>query len=182
VTGFGSPLLANQDIKTVLKTPANFSVAVSQQLNERWEMQGDIGWTDWSVVDTIQLKNKSTGARLSALAYNFKDTWRIGIGANYRYNDAWKLRFGLAHDKSPVKSAADRTMTLPDSDRTWLSFGAKHQFGKESSIDLGYTHIFFRNESTARAVDFPEGATRQLIRGTWDNSVDILSLQYNQHF
>lgn len=182
VTNFASPLLANQDIKATLKTPASASLAVSQKLNDRWEMLGDIGWTDWSVVDTIQLKNKSTGTNLSALSYNFKDTWRIGFGANYQYNNAWKLRFGIAHDKSPVKSPADRTMTLPDSDRTWLSIGAKYQISPKSSFDIGYTHIFFDKESTARAVEFPAGTVRQVIRGDWNNSVDSLAFQYNHTF
>lgn len=182
VTGFGSPLLANQNIKAVLKTPANFSVAVSQKLNDRWEMLGDIGWTDWSVVDTIQIKSKVTGGNLSSLSYDFKDTWRIGFGANYQYTDKVKIRFGIAHDKSPVKSAADRTMTLPDTDRTWISIGAKYALTPKSSFDIGYTHIFFADGRTARAVQFPAGATRQVINGEWNNSVDSLAVQYNHNF
>ncbi|MEW6514791.1 MAG: outer membrane protein transport protein [Pseudomonadota bacterium] len=171
----------SQDIKATLKTPASVSIAVSQKLNDRWEMLGDIGWTDWSVVDIIQLKSKATGGNLSALSYNFKDTWRIGFGANYQYSDKVKVRFGIAHDKSPVKSAADRTMTLPDSDRTWLSIGAKYQLSPKSSLDVGYTHIFFDKEKTARAVMSGPIAI-QTINGEWSNSVDILSLQYNHNF
>lgn len=182
VTDFGSALLANQNITATLKTPASASLGVSQKLNDRWEMLGDIGWTDWSVVNTIQLKNKASGTNLNALSYNFKDTWRIGFGANYQYSDKVKIRFGVAHDKSPVKSAEDRTMTLPDSDRTWLSIGAKYQLSPKSSLDFGYTHIFFDKEKTARAVQFPTGVTRQVINGSFETSVDSLALQYNQNF
>lgn len=182
VTGFGSPLLANQDIKAKLKTPANASLAVSQKLDDKWEMLGDIGWTDWSVVDVLQMKNKDTGTNLNGLSYNFKDTWRIGVGANYQYNDAWKFRFGIAHDKTPVKHAEDRTMTLPDSDRTWLSFGVKYRISPQFSLDVGYTHIFFDKEKTARAVEFPAGTVRQVINGEWNNSVDSLAFQFNHDF
>jgi long-chain fatty acid transport protein len=181
VTNFGSPLLANQNIKATLKTPASASIAVSQKLNDRWEMLGDLGWTDWSVVNVIQLQTTS-GANLNALSYNFKDTWRIGFGANYQYSDKVKVRFGIAHDKSPVKSAADRTMTLPDTDRTWLSIGAKYQLSAKSSLDIGYTHIFFDKGTTARVVEFPAGAPRQVINGEWNNSVDSLAVQYNHNF
>lgn len=182
ITGFGSPLLANQDISAKLKTPANASLAISHMVNDRLELLADYTWTDWSVVDTIQLKNKQTGANLSALSYNFKDSWRVGVGGNYQYNNDLKLRFGIAHDKAPVKSAADRTMTLPDTDRTWLSFGVKYKLSPQASVDVGYTHIFFANGKTERAVDFPAGATRQVIRGDWDNSVDIVSAQLNYSF
>lgn len=176
-----STLLASQDVKASLKTPASASLAVSQKLNDRWEMLGDISWTDWSVVDVVQLKSTS-GTNLSPLSYNFKDTWRIGFGANYQYNEKVKVRFGIAHDKSPVKSEADRTMTLPDSDRTWLSIGAKYSLTPKSSLDIGYTHIFFNKEKTARIVQFPAGTTVQTINGKWNNSVDSLAVQYNQNF
>ena len=182
VTGFGSPILANVDIEAVLKTPANASLALSQKVGDRLEVLADFTWTNWSVINTIQLKNKATGANLSALSYNFQDTWRVGLGGNYQLNETWKLKFGVAFDKSPVKSAADRTMTLPDSDRTWLSVGARYQFSKAGSVDVGYTHIFFANADTARAVDFPAGTTRQVIRGDFKTSVDSLGLQLNYNF
>ncbi len=175
-------VLVNQDIKAKLKTPATASLALSQKIGDRLEMLADITWTDWSVVDTIQLKNKSTGANLSALSYNFKDTWRVGLGANYQLNETWKLKFGIAHDKSPVKSAEDRTMTLPDSDRTWLSVGARYQLSKAASVDVGYTHIFFADAKTERAVYFPASAKRQVIRGDFETSVDSLGLQLNYNF
>lgn len=181
---FKSPvtgILVNQDIKAVLKTPASASLALAHQYNDRLELLADFTWTDWSVVDTIQLKNKATGANLSALSYNFKDTWRVGIGANYQLNDDWKLRFGVAYDKSPVKSAEDRTMTLPDSDRTWLSIGAKYRISPKMSLDVGYTHLMFASARTERAVYF--GTTKvQTIRGKWDNSVEILAAQINYNF
>jgi long-chain fatty acid transport protein len=178
----GGAVFGDQQIETTLKTPANLSMALSHKLNDKLELLGDLTWTDWSVVDTLTLKNRSSGATVNALSYKFKDTWRVGLGANYQYNDAWKLRFGLAYDQTPVQSAADRTMTLPDSDRTWLSFGARYQMSKVDSIDLGYTHLFMKQERTERVVSSATLGALQVIRGTWDNSVDILSMQYNRNF
>ncbi len=177
--------LVNQDIKTTLKTPANFSLAVSHKLNDQWEILGDATWTDWSVVNTLDLKNKNTGANLHQLSYNFKDAWRFGLGANYQYSSDLKLRFGVAYDKTPVKSPADRTMTLPDEDRTWLSVGAKYSLSKAASLDFGYTHIFFADAKVERAVTtgYPGVETlRQTINGEIKTSVDILSAQLNYNF
>lgn len=182
VPGFG---LVARDVEAKLKTPANFSVAVSQKLSDKWEMLGDVTWTDWSVVDTLFVTRKDTGANLQQLPYNFHDTWRVGLGANFQYSDALKLRFGVAHDKSPVEHAVDRTMTLPDSDRTWLSIGAKYAFSKAASLDVGYSHIFFADAKTNRAVTtgFPGAETlRNTIRGDFKTSADILSVQYNHTF
>lgn len=173
---------ASTPIKADLEMPDTFSLAVSQKLSDRWEMLGDVTRTGWSSIDRISVQNKNTGAAITSLSYNFKDAWRVGLGANYQYSDAWKLRFGIAHDKTPVRSAADTTMTLPDSDRTWLSFGAKWALTKKSSLDMGYSHIFFKDASTARVVSLG-GLGSQTVRGKWtDNSADLLSVQYNHTF
>ena len=183
--GFGpvAPLV-NQKIKGELKTPANFSLAVSHKASDKLELLGDVTWTDWSVVSTLTVKSKA-GVPLQELPYNFEDTYRVGFGASYQYNEQVKTRFGVAYDKTPVQHAADRTMTLPDSDRIWLSFGVKYSLSKISSIDLGYSHIFFDDANTARQVKtgFPGVQTvRQTIRGDFDTTADILSMQYNHTF
>ena len=178
LTFFGA---RNQDIKASLDMPANASLAISHQM-DRWQFLGDYTWTGWSSVDTVRLKNKQTSAQISTLPFNFQDTYRVGFGVNYQYNDTVKTRFGVAYDKAPVKSAVDRTMTLPDSDRTCLSFGVKYSLSKISSLDIGYSHIFFKDARTARPINSALGLL-QTINGKWDNnSADLLSASYNHTF
>lgn len=185
------------------ETPGNFSLAVSQKLSDRWELLGDLTWTNWSVFKELVLKSKNGTAgsgvlgafpraadsTITSVSYNFEDTWRIGLGANYQYSDAWKLRFGVAYDQSPIGKNSDRTMTLPDSDRIWLSFGGKYNISKQASLDFGYSHIFFRDAKTDRTVYSTSPTTStvtdtgQRIRGEWNNNrADILSVQYNHAF
>lgn len=193
VTGASALLFSHQDITADgYNTPGSMSLAVSQKLSDKWEMLGDVTWTDWSYMNTLTLKTKNGnalgmpgGSKLTALDYSFKDSVRVGLGANYQYNDAWKLRFGVAYDQTPVNNKEDRTMTLPDSDRTWLSFGAKYTLSKEASLDFGYSHIFFKDATTSRAVTTPPANTvlLQTIKGEWNsNRADLLSVQYNHKF
>ena len=173
-----------QDSKASIDMPANASLAISHQM-DRWQFLGDYTWTGWSSVDTVKLKNKQTGRLLTSLPFNFQDTYRVGLGVNYQYNEQVKTRFGIAYDKAPVKSATYRTMTLPDSDRMWLSFGAKYNLSKESSLDFGYSHIFFDDARTAKPVPLSTipGGVAQTINGKWDNnSANLLSAAYNHTF
>ena len=180
--GLLTPPVVNQDIKASIDMPASASLAISHQM-DRWQFLGDYTWTGWSSVDTVKLKNKQTGAQINTLPFNFQDTYRVGFGVNYQFNEKVKTRFGLAYDKAPVKSATYRTMTLPDSDRTWLSFGAKYTLSKESSLDFGYSHIFFKDARTAKPITSSTGVLLQTINGKWDNnSADLLSAQYNYNF
>lgn len=171
-------------IRSTLKTPDNFSIALSHQMNDRLQLLADYTWTGWSTVKALPVIHAATGTQVTSLSYNFKDTWRVGFGGNYRLNEQWLLRAGIAFDKAPVPSEADRTMTLPDSDRTWLSFGAKWNLSKEGSFDFGYTHIFFKDVSTARAVTYTgaQAAFSHMVRGDFETSADLLSVQYNHKF
>jgi long-chain fatty acid transport protein len=172
----------NRAINSQLDTPSTWSFALSRQLDSRWELLADATRTGWSSVQSLPVTNAATGALITSLDYKFKDTWRVGLGANYALNDAWKLRVGTAYDKSPVSGDADRTMTLPDSDRTWLSFGARVALSKASSLDLGYSHIFFKNAATTRAAVQGAPFGTQIIRGNFKASADLASVQYNISF
>ena len=74
-------------------------------------------------------------------------------------------------------------MTVPDSDRIWLAFGARWAMNKATSIDMGYAHIFFKDSTTQRAVmNTAETATLQTVRGNFSTRADLFSLQLNHNF
>lgn len=176
--------LINRDIEAELETPDNFSLAITHKLNDRWELLADATWTGWSSVDALIPVLAGTTTRATApLRYNFDDTWRFGLGAKYQLNDAWNLRAGVAYDQSPVPDSAHRTMTVPDSDRTWLAFGARWQMNKNASLDLGYAHIFFKDARSARAVtDTSEAFTLQTVHAKFKTYANLYSVQLNYNF
>lgn len=178
-----APLNINRSITAELETPDNFSFALSQKIGDRIELLADATWTGWSTVNALT-PMLSNGTRATApLRYNFEDTWRFGLGGKYQLNPTWNLRAGIAYDESPVPDDASRTMTVPDSDRTWLSFGARWQVTKAASLDMGYAHIFFKDSSTERQVkNTAETATLQTVRGDFKTSADLFSVQMNYNF
>ncbi len=165
-----------------IELPDTFSVAVHQQLTDRWEMMGDYTWTGWSSFKSLDVRNDTTGVRISNPNYDFRDSWRIGFGSAYKYTDTLKLRFGVAFDRSPVPDADSRTLTLPDSDRWWLAVGARYSLTPLSNIDFGFAHIFFDRESIDRRTVLGTAPTAQIVRGRFKTSAELLSVQYNHSF
>lgn len=171
--------IMDASIKATLKTPDSASLALRHQLDDKWELLADLTWTGWSSIKKIRV----SGGTSPVLDYNFRDTWRVGVGAGYQMNDKWKLRFGVAWDETPVRGAKDRTMTLPDSDRTWLALGARYALNKNASLDFGYAHIFFKDARTERAAEIPAAlGGQQTIHGKFKVSADLFSVQYNHNF
>ena len=115
------------------------------------------------------------GATFTTLAFNWKDTWRFSVGANYRVNDAIKIRMGVAHDETPTNDAT-RTPRLPDQDRTWVAVGLQYRVPRAGVLEIGYAHEFIRDASVNVAL----GASN--LVGKFKSRADILSLQYSHPF
>ena len=171
-----------------LNLPPTLSVALSHQLNDKWQLLGDVTWTQWSKVQNVDLFLTSAGlgafpagTLVDTLDFQFKDTYRVGVGANYRWTNNLMLKFGVAYDKTPVPDSAHRSTLVPDNDRKWLAIGVKHQLTKNDTIDVGYAHLFLSDPDIARVkgVGF---LGQGIVSGTYRESSDLVSLQYSHSF
>ena len=176
---FSVAAAGNSNIRADLEVPDSFSVSFYQALGTNWELMGDLTWTGWSSLQQLQVIRTSgplAGATLTTLQFQWDDTWRYGIGANYKMNPQTKLRFGLAFDETPTNDTY-RTPRLPDEDRTWVALGVQYKPSKTSILDFGYAHEFIKDAS----INNSQGAAGQLV-GTFKNKADIFSIQYSQSF
>lgn len=170
-----------------IKFPAIASFAIFHRLNPQWDLLADATWTEWSNLKALDI-HRASGVRLSTTPLNWKNSWRVGVGANYHHNAQWTLRFGAAYDETPVPDA-DRTPRIPDQDRTWLAFGAQYRLSKQIAVDVGYAHIFVRDASVnlcnaAQAAANPAacGGKNNLVGTYSDTQVDIFSAQMRYAF
>ena len=157
--------------------PENIAFSSFSKFSDQWELLGDVTWTHWSRFKELRI-NRDSGALLSLTQENWENTWRISVGANYRYTDNLKLRAGLAYDQEAIKDAF-RTARIPGNDRTWLSIGAQYKVSEKSVLDIGYSHLFIKDAP----IDDNQTATNNgRIKGEFDGDVNILSAQFTHNF
>jgi long-chain fatty acid transport protein len=171
-------VLANGDVTLQLKVPESANLSIFRQIDDKWDVMGDIQYTGWSSFQNLTIV-RSTGALLSNTVENFRNTWRGAIGANYHYTDQWMFRGGIAHDQSPVNNT-DRTPRLPDNDRTWFSVGAQYKFSPQLWMDFGYTFIYIKNPSINQ--NDTSTAANGLISGNYHSNVNLAALQLTYTF
>ncbi len=171
-----------------LKTPASASVAIKHQLDSAWEMLADVSWTQWSSFKNliiVRTDGLASGQTLENVPENWRDTWRVGLGANYKVNSAWKLRMGVAFDQSPMNDTY-RTPRIVDQDRRWVALGGQYKVSNAGTIDFGYAHLFVKdpalNLNGVPALTASQAAGRGSLVGNYNNQVDILSVQYTHSF
>lgn len=179
-------LLGNRQssAKASLTVPDTFIMSMTHKLSDKWEMLGDVSRTGWSSipkVDIMRTSGSHNGEIAQTLNTNFRNTWRVALGANYKINSALKLKYGVAYDQTPVKGAQTRTVSLPDNDRVWLSLGAQWMPNKASRLDLGAAYIVVRNSK----IDNDQSTTfdgQGHITGDYKGNIWLLGAQYSISF
>jgi long-chain fatty acid transport protein len=167
-------------VTTSIELPQTVSAAASYE-GDKVEVLADWTWTGWSSIQDLVIQ-RPDGSTLSTVPLRFEDTWRAGLGVNYRLNDGFTLRLGTAYDKSPVQDAY-RTPRLPDEDRVWASAGFQYRFGKTQAIDFGYAHLFVKDAtSNLGNQDASSSPPTGTLLGTYTSRVNILSIQYRRTF
>jgi long-chain fatty acid transport protein len=179
------PNVADGNVQAGLTLPDTLSVAVAYHLHPQLQFLVDYTWTGWDAIQdlaVVRTNGPLSGQTLTSLALHFKNSWRVGFGANYQLTPAWKLRGGLAFDKSSVQDAF-RTPRLPDEDRTWLAAGAQWVFASHAALDFGLAYLFVKDASSTlvnqeTATSVPRGS----LVGDYEADVWILSTQLRWSF
>lgn len=173
-----STQLYNSGVTSDITLPAIVNASIFSRINDRWDVMADVQWTGWSSIQELKFV-RNDGVVLQNTPENFDDAWRISAGANYRMNDRWKFRGGVAWDQSPVQSAF-RTVRLPDDDRWWLALGAQYKHSNNLKFDAGFSYIWVRDASIHEAAG--NQAANGLVSGSYDANVTIFSLQATYTF
>ena len=174
--------LRNQPGEAELNLPANASFGFNYKVSDMFSFQGEAAWTGWSKFKTLDAKFMSNTAPQitdSITEEHWRDTWFYSLGGNWKLNDVWSVRTGVAHDQGAVTDPY-RTPRIPDADRTWVSLGASYAFSKSFAVDAGYSHLFIKDSSVMLATTASQSDpnfTRGNLNGDFKMDINIFALQ-----
>lgn len=178
---------ANSAALVSLRTPETLSVNAFSQIDDKLALMGDVTWSRHSRLENLNIQFVGTHEGDEVIRQDWKNTVRASIGMNYKLNDAWLLRAGLAIDESPVRDSSLRHPALPDADRYQLSFGANWKLSANSSVDLAYSFLKFDDASTNYKNNcnplLPTcTGNGELTVGTWKTHLSLIGMSYNYKF
>lgn len=153
--------------KATVETPDTVMLTGTWEATPDLRLSALIRWANWSNFDTLNIQNSIPSGVSSLLlgqlssmglppAYaaqiggqianpqvqnNWQDTWLFSVGADYRINDVFTVRGGIAYETSPIDDETTRMAVIPDTDRLWLSLGATYHFNKQLQFDMGATYL-----------------------------------------
>ncbi len=162
--------------------PATAELASFHQLNDQWAIHASINWTDWSSFKelTAVFPEKSDLIK----SENWEDNYRFALGTTYQYDAKLALRAGVAYDTSAVDDK-NRTATIPETDRTWVSVGGSYVATPQLTLDAGFTYIFAKDATIKEprdASDQTAAAIGGAFTGNVSGNVWLIGVQANYRF
>jgi long-chain fatty acid transport protein len=163
-------VIPKQNAEGQINLPDIVTLSMSQALAPNMRLLGTVEWSNWSRLK--QLTVTPTAGPGLAVPLNWSDGWFFALGGEYDWSRQLTLRTGVAYEISPVDSPEKRTISIPDSNRVWVSGGASYKWTESTTIDLAYTHIFFDDARFDRTAPL----TGIQVEGTTTASTDIISV------
>ncbi len=166
----------DQTASAKLDLPETLSGSFFYRLSPRYALMGDITWTRWTRFDKLQVIFDG-GHPTSTTPENWRNAFRFALGLEWAQTPRLTMRAGAAYDQSPIPNPERRSPRIPGDNRTWVAIGGSYTLSERLTIDAGYTHLFV-GDGNINNLD----SQGHLLRGKYDNSVDILSVQAQYTF
>lgn len=140
-----------------LTLPESLVASGYKRLDDHWSVMGDVIWTRWSHLEELRIRFDDASAD-NVTRYDWKDSWRFSLGAEYRMSAQWSFRGGLALDQSPIPNAQRRNPRLPGSDRRWITLGTSYRVNDRLRVDFAYAYVKLDDARVYNSIDLTAGA------------------------
>ncbi len=165
--------------QTEITLPDLIQFGASYKTSDRLTLNGDVEYTWWSTYDRLVIQSDTIRALTlgatdtSVDEKDWKNTWSIRLGGQYKLSDQWKLRAGYVYDQSPVPAGRLETRT-PDSDRQGITIGAGYTSGS-ITIDASYMYLMFKDRTISNSI--AGGSTPDpRLDGTYKGTADLFGI------
>ena len=185
-TGLG-PLApaGTSSANTSITLPDQVNVGLAVMPNAQWLLSLDVDWVNWKTFDAINVTYGSaqyrtvltgaTGSGSTHLPQNWKATVAFRLGAEWKYSQRARVRFGFVYDPTPI-NAVDFTPAIPGSDRQIYSIGYGYDITPATTLDLGYAYVHFDNRNQTQSP--PPG----VVNGEYKGYANLIMASVDTHF
>lgn len=147
-TRYGAATSTNSNGK--LNLPNRVNLSLRQTINPKLDVLASVEWQNWGRIGHARMNNPANPA-LAVLPFGYDDGWFFSLGAEYKATEKLMLRAGVGYEISPVTDAV-RRMSLPDSNRLWISAGASYQLTERLMLNGSYSYLHFDKANITQTI------------------------------
>ncbi|MDP2244787.1 OmpP1/FadL family transporter [Pseudomonas sp.] len=167
------------DAATTLKmqVPQTLTFSLYHQLDPQWALLASANWQDWSRFGEVGIDLDSNQPKSASLNANFKDTWHLSLGSQYRFDPRWMWSAGVGYDSSSVADK-DRSITVPMGENWRFATGLTHALDEQTELNLSYEFAWMGDMPVTQ--EKPNG---DRVSGSFDGAwIQVLSASATWRF
>jgi len=170
--------LINAKVDLGVTMPQAVMFSVYHELTDRLALMANLGWQDWSQFGKVDVSVDSNNDISLTTDLDYKDTWHVALGAEYRISDPWLLTGGVAYD-SEMMDDEDVTPALPTSDSWRFGLGTRYDWSEGVTLSGSYELVWMGDIDMT--VD--RGPLAGRVSGTYeDTSIQVFCLTAEWRF
>jgi long-chain fatty acid transport protein len=167
----------NTAATTKITLPDSVTLGAYWQVTPRLALMSDASWTDWSLLQAIDVTPSTPGVPGTVLQENWRNTFAVSVGANFQLTPQLLVQGGVGFDQSPVTNQ-NRTSRIPDNNRYQLGLGAQYDILPNLTVQVAYAHLFF----ASAPVNTQASTSAGVLIGTYGNAADTASIGVKWRF
>lgn len=170
----------NASARGEIELPPSWTAGLNYRPVERLNIGLAAIYTEWSTYDDLTMTFGPTlgnHAKLprSSEQKNWKDVWRLGLGAEYLLTERWSVQGGYVCDMDPINRSHTDTM-LPPGDRHIFSTGVGYAI---DTWTLNASYGLIMMQSCSRSVS---NGTKRMSVDFDDGFCHLLALSVGKRF
>ena len=170
---------SSSSFNTRIQFPTIVAAGYGIQLSDTVRLESDVEWIQFSRFQSLNLGIGNNAVLFSALgkstsiSQNWRDTFTVGLGGDWKFANNWVFRAGYQFYQSPVPDSTF-SPTIPDADQNVITVGIGWK-GKHSSLEAAYGLDFYntRNITTDQTA---------ALNGKYTFNVHLFSLAYGYSY
>ncbi len=134
--------LTTSELDMSVTVPQMVMLSVYHEVNPKLAVMGNVGWQDWSEFGKVDIEiDNPENPKSLTIDNEYKDTWHLSLGAQYRYSSAWTFSGGIAYDSAAVDDDK-RTVTLPMGESWRFALGCQYAFRPDVTLGAAYEFMW----------------------------------------
>jgi len=166
------------DFSASLPLPAEWTVGLSFQPNDKWLFAFDFNYAEWSEYQSLDINFLNPDGSVALESVNprgYVDSIILRYGAQYSPTDKWDLRLGYYFDESPVEDGFFAPET-PRNDSNGFTAGLSYYINEKFAIDASFLYLNFQEVDASFDFFLEADGTPAPFEGTYKSSAVSLGL------
>ena len=174
------------DAEMELDFPSTTVFGVSYRPTERWNIELNADYTNWSTIGTTAIEQKDPPPypvqQDIPVTMDWKDSWIMKLGVTRYFDEGWYASAGYVFNENSVPST-NYSPVVADLDRHFLTLGVGREWSRYS-VDFAYQYGFAptRTVTGSTPPSTPAANAGQNADGSYDFESHALLLSFGVRF